>query len=89
LNSLNVFTTANESILPWDISRRRNTNSIGKQNTALELEKTDVQSCLTVTLLTYCGQNRGQFNGGNLRKRSAAKPLNRGRLRVQQSFDSS
>ena len=61
MNSLNAFTTANEFILPWDISRRRNTNCIGKQNTTLELEKTDVQSCLTVTLLTYCGQNRVQF----------------------------
>ena len=39
MNSLNAFTTANEFILLWDISRRRNTNCIGKQNTALELEK--------------------------------------------------
>ena len=39
MNSLNVFTTANESILPWDISRRKNTNCIEKQNTTLELEK--------------------------------------------------
>ena len=39
MNSLNVFTTANESIPPWGISRPRNMNCIGKQNTALELEK--------------------------------------------------
>ena len=39
MNSSSAFSTANEFIPPWGISRPKNMNCIGKQSTALELEK--------------------------------------------------
>ena len=41
--------------------------------TQIALKKTYAQFCLIVTLLTYCGQNRVQFNYMNVKKTSNKK----------------